>query len=326
MIETAHLLPARHDGLPFWKMSGSGNDFVVIDNRAGTLRADDAPAFARAVCRHRLSVGADGVVLIEDPAPGDDVDFAWRYINADGTDGEFCGNGAMCGARFAVLAGLAPAACRFRTPAGVVQARVAEDATDPRVAVRIADPGPVGSPRDIEVVHEGRQVGVRLRPVAVGVPHAVAVVSDLADPFGLDSGMATPSPAVGGSAEHAMVPPDDPVFVAVARMIRHHVRFAPAGTNVDVIQVLDRHTLRMRTYERGVEDETLACGSGAVASACVALAEGIVTSPVTVITRSGRPLEVACDWDPTAQRAANVTLTGEARVIAAGVIGVEALR
>jgi diaminopimelate epimerase len=122
------------------------------------------------------------------------------------------------------------------------------------------------------------------------------------------------------------MPLDDPVFVAIGRAIRHHPTFAPAGTNVDVIQVLDGQRLRMRTYERGVEDETLACGSGAVASACVALAEGLVSTPVTVITRSGRALNVACDWNAMERQARNVTLTGAARVIVDGVIGPEALR
>ena len=117
---------AQGAGIPFWKMSGSGNDFVVIDNRQGVLAAADAPEFARAVCRRRVSVGADGVVLIESSdEPG--VHFRWRYLNADGSDGEMCGNGAMCGARFAVLNHMAPPACVFRTESGLVHAWVDPD-------------------------------------------------------------------------------------------------------------------------------------------------------------------------------------------------------
>src|SRR3712207_5197168 len=113
-------------------MSGSGNDFVVIDNRDGRLPPELACGFTRAVCRHRLSVGADGVVLIARAGePG--VDFTWRYVNADGSDGEMCGNGAMCGARFAVLNGIAPHACTFRTESGLVRAWVDEDPASPRV-------------------------------------------------------------------------------------------------------------------------------------------------------------------------------------------------
>lgn len=324
--EPAHLLPDLHDGIPFWKMSGSGNDFVVLDNRYGALLPDDIPAFTRAVCRRRLSVGADGVVLIEAPAEAHDVDFAWRYFNADGSEGEFCGNGAMCGARYAALHGIAPFDCRFLTPAGVVHARVAQESTDPRVSLRIAEPGPVGSAIDVAVTHDGRPISVTLWPITVGVPHVVTIVSDIADPYRLGRNATSQRADVMAHDELPTVPPDDPAFVAVGRAIRHDPAFAPAGTNVNAIQVLDGHTLRMRTYERGVEDETLACGSGAVASACVALARGLVAPPVTVVTRSGLPLDVACDWDPTTRRATNVTLTGEARVVAAGVIGPEALR
>jgi diaminopimelate epimerase len=175
-------------------MSGSGNDFIVLDNRSGRLPPDAVEAFTRAVCRHRLSVGADGVVLIEAPPASHEVDFAWRYFNADGTEGEFCGNGAMCGARYAALQGIAPFDCRFLTPAGIVHARVATDAADPRVTLRIAEPGPVGSPVDIEVVHEGRTVTVTLWPITVGVPHAVGIVSDIANPF--DVGSPAPDEAV----------------------------------------------------------------------------------------------------------------------------------
>src|SRR5215208_2215923 len=125
----------RNGSIPFWKMSGSGNDFVVIDNRAGVLPSDRAAAFTRSVCRRRVSVGADGVVLIEESTdPG--AHFTWRYINADGSDGEMCGNGAMCGARFAVLHEIAPARCRFQTPSGIVEADV-PDASSPLVRIAI---------------------------------------------------------------------------------------------------------------------------------------------------------------------------------------------
>ena len=85
--------------IPFTKMSGSGNDFVVIDSRSGVLDGLDIPAFTRAVCRHRISVGADGVVMLSQPPAGDHgLSYTWRYVNADGSDGEMCGNGAMCAA------------------------------------------------------------------------------------------------------------------------------------------------------------------------------------------------------------------------------------
>jgi diaminopimelate epimerase len=290
--------------IPFWKMSGSGNDFVVIDNRHAVMPfAAEAP-FTRAVCDRRRSVGADGVVFIEHPSESDDaipVDFAWRYRNADGSEGEFCGNGAMCAARYACMTGISGHRSIFTTPAGMVFATVADDPADPRVAIAIADPSPVLPP--VELLVEGRRVDVHA--VSVGVPHAVTFVDDLARPF----------PGAG----------DDDGLVRVGRAVRHHRHFAPAGTNLDVIQRRADGVLLMRTYERGVEDETLACGSGAVASALVATALGMAASPVTVVTHGGETLTVSFAWDGRARRASQVSLVGQARVIASGELTREAL-
>lgn len=278
------------DRIPFAKMSGSGNDFVVIDNRAGLIQPESASEFTRLVCRHRLSIGADGVVLIE-PADDAATHFRWRYINADGSDGEMCGNGAMCGARFAFLQGIAPAQCVFQTASGLVQAEVETD----RVRLKMVDPGPVRL--DLDVKAAG--LALRLHAVEVGVPHAVLVTED-ADAF-----------APGAELLH------------VGRAVRHHAAFAPAGTNVNVISLLGPQRLRMRTYERGVEDETLACGTGAVASAVVGTKLRQVTPPVEVVTSSGRVLSVDFAWDD--EFATEVRLSGEARVVATGEIWGEAL-
>lgn len=285
-------LPSR---ISFWKMSGCGNDFVVIDNRAAIIPAAAAPAFTRAVCRQRVSVGADGVVLIQAPAPGSGADFDWRYINADGADGEFCGNGSVCAARFAYLNGIAPARSTFSTASGLVHAEVSEALDDPRVKIAIADPGPLRVQIPVEVFGTTYE----LHAIVVGVPHAVMVVDD-ADAF---------LPGVG--------------FVEFGRAVRHHAAFTPAGVNLDVISVQDDGAIRMRTYERGVEAETLACGSGSIASAVVATALRLSQSPATVITSSGRPLFPEFDWDGMAAR--NVKLGGEARVIATGDIWPDAL-
>jgi len=280
--------------IAFWKMSGSGNDFVVIDNRSGAVAPADAAAFTRAVCRQHLSVGADGVVLIE-PSDEAGVDFRWRYINADGSDGEMCGNGAMCGARFAVLNGIAPPACVFRTESGLVHAWADPDPASLRVRIAVDDPGPLS--QGLLIQADGRDLV--LDALVVGVPHAVVVVED-ADAF-----------APGAS------------LVPVGRAVRHHPAFAPAGTNLNVIAITGRHALRMRTYERGVEDETLACGTGSIASAIVATARGLAAPPIDVTTTSGRLLRVEFDWD--GRRATRVTLGGEARIVMRGEIDPEAL-
>ena len=161
----------------FTKMSGSGNDFIVIDNRQGELPAALAGEFTRLVSRRRLSIGADGVVLIE-RATGPEVDFDWRYINADGSDGEMCGNGAMCGARFATLHEIAPPECAFLTPSGVVKAVTSGERDDPAVRIAIAQPGPVR--HGVAATIGG--IEIAFSAIQVGVPHAVAIVPD-ADRF-----------------------------------------------------------------------------------------------------------------------------------------------
>lgn len=275
--------------IPFTKMTGSGNDFVVIDHREPLLPADDIPEFVRAVCRRGVAIGADGVVLIEASDRDDiDIDFRWRYINADGTDGEMCGNGAMCGARFAVLNGIATSPTRFLTPDGIVTAEI-DDPSLPQVRIAVSDPGEI---RCVPVDVEGRALD--FHALRMGVPHAVAIVDD-ADAFA-----------------------DAAAFHRIGRAVRLHDAFAPAGTNVNVIHRIDARTIRMRTYERGVEAETLACGTGAVASAVVAVREGLVEPPVTVITSSGRPLSVR--WTERDGRPADVWLGGEARVVATGAL------
>ena len=291
-INSTQTLPER---IPFWKMSGCGNDFVVIDNRAGIIPSSAAGALTKAVCRHRVSVGADGVVLIQSPTPGGGADFDWRYINADGNDGEFCGNGSLCGARFAYLNQIAPAHCTFSTASGLVHADVSELSNDPRVKIAIADPGRPNLHNTIEV--DG--ASVELHAISVGVPHAVMVVAD-ADAF------------LPGAE-----------FAAFGRVVRNHPFFAPAGVNFNVISVRPDGVIRMRTYERGVEAETLACGSGSIASAIVATALGLTRAPTTVITSSGRPLYQEFDWDGHCAR--NVSLGGEARIVSVGEIWPDAL-
>lgn len=279
----------QESGLPFAKMSGSGNDFVMIDNRDGLLAAGALPEFTRRVCRRGIGLGADGVVTIE-PLDHDqpDADFRWRYINADGSDGEMCGNGAMCGARFAMDAGIAPQSCVFQTPSGLVHAEVA--ASGPMVRIAMPDAGPLDAPVELKVLDRT----MTFHSVRVGVPHTVGVVDD-ADGFA-----------------------DATSFAAWGKAIRQHPHFAPEGVNVNLIHPTDGNTLRMRTYERGVEAETLACGTGSVASAIVAMRELGMTPPLRVITSSGRPLQVDFRWDGETSSARDIYLAGEARFIATG--------
>jgi diaminopimelate epimerase len=278
--------------IPFTKMSGSGNDFVVIDHRERLLPDDKIPAFARAVCRRRLSVGADGVILIEAPTRSD-TDFRWRYFNADGSVGEMCGNGAMCGARFAVEEGIASHACRFETEAGVVQAEVG-GGNRPQVVLALE---PVTAPVVSESITIGPDSWEATR-ILVGVPHMVTVVADV------------------DAWTHQ-------TFDRWGRDARYHPAYAPLGTNANLIHRLDDHTIRMRTWERGVEAETLACGTGAVASSIVAARQGLVSAPVRVMVSSGEVLQVS--FRNVGDRIDEIRLAGRPRIVMTGAIAPEAV-
>jgi diaminopimelate epimerase len=265
--------------LTFWKLSGAGNDFVVVDNRLGVAPSEGAERaeWIRAVCARRVGIGADGVLLVE---PSSVADFRMRYYNADGGEA-VCGNGARCIARFAHSLGIAGRAMRFETFAGIYSAWV-EDA-----AVRVSMSDAHSLELDIEIEVPGLFRG-RVDFVNTGVPHAVLRVEDL---------------------ENAPV-------VELGRAIRHHARFAPAGTNVDFIAPGEPGQILIRTYERGVEDETLACGTGAIASAIVAVRRGLAQPPVRLTTRGGTDLTIRLTPDEKGAR--EVSLEGEARVVYCG--------
>ncbi|MGA2192610.1 MAG: diaminopimelate epimerase [Nitrospirota bacterium] len=269
--------------MPFSKMHASGNDFILIDNRAGLL-AGDLPSFVRKVARRHFSVGADGVILIE---PSSAADFRWRYFNADGSEVEMCGNGSRCAASFAYMKGISGRSLSFETMAGVIRAEVKDG------SVKVQLTRPKDYKESLKVKIDGRELAASF--INTGVPHVVYFVEDVeaADVQGI--GAAT----------------------------RHHELFAPAGTNADFVQVTGRNSLRVRTYERGVEGETLACGTGATASALVAGAKGMVDSPVRLVTRGGNVLTVYFDWDGAGFD--DVYLEGDAVPVFEGIIGEGAL-
>ena len=241
--------------IDFWKMSGSGNDFIVIDNRDGIVPEDKMSHFVERACRRRESVGADGVIFVEN---SDNYDFGWRFFNADGGEVEMCGNGGRCVARFAYLKGIAGKEMVFGTKVGPISAEVRD-----RV-VKVLMPVPSGFVRDIPFELDYREDWKWVDFINTGVPHVVAAVEDLYDHPVTAQGMA----------------------------IRYHPQFAPAGTNANFIKVSGPDRLEIRTYERGVENETLACGTGAIASALVCSARGLVNPPVKVKTRGGEELTI----------------------------------
>jgi diaminopimelate epimerase len=271
----------------FTKMSGSGNDFILIDNRQAAVPRESASELARIICRRKISVGADGLILIEDDG---EVDFSWGFFNADGSTAEMCGNGARCAARFAHLVGICGSQLAFRTLAGIIRAEV----FDHRVKVQLTGPRDLRLDELLEI--DGRRVAVQA--VNTGVPHAV---------FLLDG-------------ERELEQHD---VLGEGRRVRFHNHFAPAGTNVNFVATVGPRCLAIRTYERGVEDETLACGTGATAAALVAAAWGLVEPPVAIHTRGGEILTI--HFRPGSELPEEVYLEGDVRVVYQGRLWREAL-
>ncbi len=269
--------------IQFWKMTGAGNDFIAIDNRNAVMPDDTAPRahlIAR-ICRRRLDIGADGVLLIEPPTDPD-CHFRMRYYNSDGGEAETCGNGARCIARFAHELRVAPADMRFQTEAGPYTARVQPDS----VTVSMSDAFDLR--QDIPLDLPGLPHG-KVDYVNSGVPHAVALLDDI----------------------------DHIDIVALGRAVRRHPAFAPAGTNMNFIARTDTPDhFRIRTYERGVEDETLACGTGCIASAILLQRRQLAASPVTLTVQGGTDLTV--HLTPTPTGAKDIHLQGEARIVCRG--------
>lgn len=262
--------------LTFTKMNGAGNDFVVVDNRDGRYGGLTRGQIAQVCDRHR-GVGADGLLAVEQPAPDSGADFTFRYYNADGGEADMCGNGARCFARFA--RGLTDPP-RDRLALDTLAGRIEADFPGGADTVRIR----LSTPSDIRL---SLPVDVQGRPAVVhhlntGVPHVIEVVDDL---DGVDV-------AGRGSA------------------LRHHPAFFPDGANANFMQVLAPGHIAIRTYERGVEGETLACGTGMVANALAHHLLSQAPSPVTVDVRGGESLQVA--FRATGDGFDDVTLTGPA--------------
>lgn len=265
--------------IPFMKLSGAGNDFVIINNLNKIVDSDDTQFmnFVTKVCQRRMSVGADGVLLVED---AEDVDFRMRYFNADGGEVETCGNGARCISKFAFLHGIVREKMRFLTNAGIYEAEVVGD----NVKVGMSDPTDIRINVPLKLEDGEHTVGF----ANTGVPHVVFFVENLKDTDVFDMGQQT----------------------------RYHSDFTPDGTNANFIHIHSEELLEIRTYERGVENETLACGTGSIASAIVSATLGKVKSPVSVKTASGVVLKI--HFDLNSDEPKNVSLEGDARVIFAG--------
>ena len=256
--------------LKFTKMNGAGNDFVMLDNRDRSL-ALEKDAIAKICDRHR-GVGADGMLIVEPAQNG--ADFRMRYYNSDGGEAEMCGNGARCFARFAQRVAGKSGDVSFETMAGVIRAKMIGE----NVRIQMSEPHSLALNQSLHAC----DATVVVHSLNTGVPHAVVFVDDL----------------------------ETVAVRALGNALRFHPHFAPKGTNVNFVTQTGPGSIAIRTYERGVEDETLACGTGMVACALIFGELAGASSPVQVKVRGGDTLEIA--WEKAGNSWQNVTLTGPA--------------
>jgi diaminopimelate epimerase len=265
----------------FTKMHGAGNDFIMINDMDERCRVT-GDVIAALCSRHR-GIGSDGLILLR---PSSAASFTMRYFNSDGGEADLCGNGARCAAYFARESGIAGRSMTFETRAGVMSAEILDDG----VSIGIGE---------VRAVRLGMKIAAVQLPVhfgMCGVPHAVVVEEDI--------GRRSPGE-----------------FVRFARKVRNDPAFGPAGANVDIVSVTGPGSCSYRTYERGVEDETCACGTGAVVVATVLAHLGLLVPPVRCETRGGDTLEVGLAKTP--EGAASCVLTGPVAVPFRGTFRIE---
>lgn len=266
----------------FYKLSASGNDFILIDSLRTALTPAYLRRFAVRYCERKTGIGADGLLVIEKARK---ADFRMRIFNPDGTEAGMCGNGARCSALWFFIKKSGKRLLHFETKAGMIEAQRVKD----RIRIKMTPPANM----EMGIMLDAAAERVRADFVNTGVPHAVIAVSDI----------------------------EKADLVKTARAIRYHKHFAPAGTNVDFVQHLGGNRIAVRTYERGVEGETLACGTGSVASAVISLerfSAGAAKNKgrIDVLVRSGERLSVYFEREKAVLK--NVWLEGGASLIFQG--------
>ncbi|MBN2184581.1 MAG: diaminopimelate epimerase [Candidatus Krumholzibacteriota bacterium] len=241
-----------NDVFHFVKMHGAGNDFVMINDPE--LRFKASSRLISALCRDHTGIGADGLILIRHD---EENDFRMRYFNKDGGEAEMCGNGARCAAMFAYMNRITGKKMSFSTGAGTVKAEILEK------EIRIGLGEVNGYIENLELEDSAEKTGFAI----CGVPHAAMLTDDTKSW-------------------------EENRFLALARSVRYDPALAPEGANFNLVSIVDKHSLVYRTYERGVESETLACGTGAAAVSVITSKMGLTASPVRCETSGGGLLQV----------------------------------
>ena len=276
----------------FCKMNGAGNDFIILDNREARLSHSLFPAIAKTLCRRRMSIGADGLMVVEEPRQGGD--YRMLFYNADGSEGEMCGNGARCICRYGYEKGLAGPVQRVETPSGLVTGQRI-DRRDYRV--RLTDPTVIRLDYPVEADHRFFSCSY-IELGTPGLPHASVPMEGL-------SGM------------------DQDRLRDLGRLLRWNPAF-PKGANINFYEITGPDQITELTYERGVEDFTYACGTGTGATVLALTLKGLVSGEDVRVSVPGGLLRVTIDRD--CERVKAIWLTGPTNFVCEGEVTDEDLR
>jgi diaminopimelate epimerase len=272
--------------IPFTKIHGSGNDFILIDNRELNIQLTREHVIH--LCDRHRGIGADGILLWV-PSRSGKADWAWHFFQQDGETADMCGNGSRCFGRFIHHTLQNEMNFTFETGAGIVSVKAAHENAR-MITVTLTDPKDICVNALMIDIPESSPLRQRsIHSVHMGVPHAVEFVPNV----------------------------QDVNVLAVGRALRIHAHF-PSGTNVNFAQIIGPNHLRVRSYERGVEGETLACGTGVTAAALVAARVHAFTSPVQVDVASGDCLLVSFQTEHDSREFRQVQLTGPTEIVFVG--------
>lgn len=271
------------DFMEFYKMQGAGNDFIIINNIELNIPAEKLPTIAKRLCQRKLSIGADGFMVVD--CPKGDADFKMRFYNRDGSVGEMCGNGARCISRYAFINKIAGRKMKFETGAGVVKAEVLEGRM---VKVLLNKPEEIKLDNDIEIDSIKYECSY-IELGKPGLPHAVV--------------------------KYNLQQADEKDLLKVGKKIRYYQGF-PKGANVNFYELLIDNTVLIKTYERGVEDFTLACGTGSAATAvALILKRYLKTDKVKTKVDGG---ELFIEVEKTDNKINKLYLIGDTNIVAIG--------
>lgn len=272
--------------MKFWKMNGAGNDFIIINNLEEKIAHDRYPQIVRTLCERHMSIGADGFMVVEKPSEGSDADYRMLFFNSDGSVGEMCGNGARCICRYGYENGLAGSIQKVETDAGIV---VGERISERQYKVRLNDP--CNFRFDEEITIDGNTYKCSFAEIGdPGVPHVALEIADL-DTY------------------------DDQKLSELGRKLRYYEGY-PKGANINFYEITGEDTLYERTYERGVEDFTYACGTGTGAVVSILTLKKLVSGKNVRVDMRGGQLIIDIERDGEAIK--DLYLTGSTNIVARG--------